>query len=234
MKKLITIIITAVLIVLTQSCVHGYTHKDFPGVEFYIPKNNTQYEFEGNLYDNRTWHKALIHAGVRAAWKYFNYIDPDFDIKDYQITIFVSNEMYRDSFGVYNWNHIFIKPYDHPYDLLGLEMDPIIYAALISHEIAHAILHQRHGGEYKDIAAHEYFAYNVTWDLLGRESLEEAIGKYINKGIVLKPFNNESKITRATLYDRPEQFAIRSRLYHLRDNGKLFKRIWDGNWKEGG
>lgn len=231
MKKLMSII--AFWFTLISMYVQAATYIHSERIRFYVIEERKKVKVEGERHDFMKFHVAMFNAAIDQADMYFKNLDPDFDIKDYDITIFITRGLYRKSIGVYDWKYIFVHPVDmkdrksgRPYQFCGQDMTQEIYVAILMHEISHAVLHQRNGRTYTDYAAHEYFAYNVMFDIMQGQVYQEALEFHH----IIPLFKDSKWITKNVHDMSPERFALMARRHRLWDGGKIFNKIWNGKF----
>jgi hypothetical protein len=226
MKKLIAIL--AILFAFTVSA-EAKTFQYLKGVKFIIPDEEYTIVYNGRAYGQQTFHYSAMSRAIRFARTYFKTLDEKFDINNYYITIEVDDTLNQNLFGYYDWEMIRVQSFAYThgggFTLYGRTLSYLEYVALLMHEIAHVILHQR--SAYKDRAGHEYFAYNVMFDIAGYELVSHATKAFPKSRTGL----DKHRISTDYLDLDPPNFAIRAYYHRAQDGGKTFKLIWSGKFK---
>jgi len=236
MKTLKTILkIIAVLICLLavvglfgRACAEAKTFQHTKTIKFIIPDGVYTINYGGKTYLQQPLHRAACKDAIKLTKIYFKGLDSKFDFDNYSITIKIIYDHPSYLFGTYNWGDkiIRVQPFteNDRYELFGQAVTYREYVALLAHEISHAVLHQRNN--YYDRAAHEYFAWIVTFDIAHKELIEHASKIHEARG-----FDDSSEIT-TTYHDfAPEKFAVRSYWHREQNEWKVFYQIWNGQFE---
>lgn len=199
-------------------------------IRFVIPDDVYTIDYGDKTYLQQTFHYAACKDAIKLTKIYFKGLNPEFDFDNYSITIKIIYDHPSHLFGTYNWGDeiIRVQPFtvteDDRYMLFNRAITYREYVALLVHEISHAILHQRNN--YYDRAAHEYFAWIVTFDIAHKELIIHASGLHEARG-----FDSLYEIT-TTYHDiDPEKFAVRSYWHREQNEWKIFYEIWNGQFK---
>lgn len=212
------------LILLKSTLGFGEVYRFSDSIRFYLP-DGPKITYRGKEHDSKAFHKRVFKAVLGYMEKYFRQLDPKFKMTNYNLFIVISHDVPEDTFGYYDWRFIFVRSFDNKFVFCKKKSNLEIYSAFIAHEISHAILHQRNDG-YKDVAAHEYFAYNVMFEVM-----RPIVRNQLIRAIDVGAFESAGQITVDYVKIHPQDFAIRSYLHRIKDGGKLFIKIWNGEWE---
>ncbi len=230
--KIIAVLICLLAVVdpFGRSCAEAKTFQYAKTIQFDIPAPVRVIEYNDKTYLQAAFHYTACTDAIKLTKIYFKGLDPEFDFDNYTITIKIIYDHPNHLFGTYDWSikTIRVQPFavtgNDRYILFDRAVTYREYVALLAHEISHAVLHQRNN--YSDRAAHEYFAWIVTFDIAHKELIEHASKLHEARG-----FDTSLGIN-ATYHDfAPEKFAVRSYWHREKDNWKVFYQIWDGQFE---
>ncbi|MGD2072234.1 MAG: hypothetical protein PVG65_01950 [Candidatus Thorarchaeota archaeon] len=166
----------------------------------------------------------LILAGVDAARTWF--FKKAGVVPTEQIFVVVAEENNEYLFGYFDKRFIFIRPYDKEYIMFNQKTDRLLYSAMVSHEVAHYLLHYYNG--YSDRVGHEYFAYVEFFEILPKNYKNKILKDYKK---FFTPFDSIRQINQNYLDLSPMGFAVHSYAHNLHDKGELLRKILKGEFK---
>jgi hypothetical protein len=126
-------------------------------------------------------------------------------------------------FGYFDFSKtIYISPING-YTGFGEEWSEELYIAFVAHETVHALLYFSNG--YKDIAGHEYLAYNAFFDIMPKEMRDRILNRYENI-----TFEQESNINFVLAKMVPEKYAVMSYTHKKIEGDNIFNQILKGTF----
>jgi len=197
---------------------------------FVFPVSGTVYNLTENLtiFTDYGEEIPLVLKGVDEAHKWFNISG-----KIPLFIVVVSPDPKESQFGYFdrmpssNIGFIFISPKEK-YKKFLLDVTDDIYIAMVSHEVAHAILFYHYN--YTDLGGHEYLAFNVFFDVLKKRDKEvfyEVLKKYED----VETFEYDERIN-VIFYKGigADLFSIKCFKHRLEDGGILLRNILNGDF----